>query len=64
MPKQTKVHITARVSPTVRDRLIEVAETENRPISNLVETWLKEHIAKWEAEHPKPPSRAKRSHSA
>lgn len=38
-----KVPLNVRIDPALRERLIELAEQENRPLSNLVETVLKKY---------------------
>ena len=49
-----RVPLNVRIPPELRTRLIALAEEENRPLSNLVETVLKRYA---EAREPKPKHR-------
>lgn len=43
-----KVPLNVRIAPDLRAALIRLAKEENRPLSNLVETVLKQYAAKYE----------------
>lgn len=40
-----KVPLNVRIEPGLREQLTLLAKEENRPLSNLVETVLKQHVA-------------------
>jgi predicted transcriptional regulator len=40
-----KVPLNVRIDADLRERLIELAKQDNRPLSNLVETLLKQYVA-------------------
>lgn len=40
-----KIPLNVRIEPALREQLILLAKEENRPLSNLVETVLKQYVA-------------------
>jgi len=48
-----KCQTTFRFDDETYDKLKEIAEKENRSMNNLVETWVKQSIKAYEAEHKK-----------
>ena len=40
-----KIFLGIRVEPETKARIERVADAQNRPISNLIETWILERLA-------------------
>lgn len=48
-----KCQTTFRFDDETYNKIKKIAESENRSMNNLVETWVKKNIAVYEAEHKK-----------